>query len=344
MCVHKPNSSREFAFFDYVRVAVVSARINAPSLAPYVLYMHSEGEAFGNDTLTSWLHQMGVHVINWRLSFLQSMPWRKQRMERSTGICKMDIPLAAKMSSADIASRGLDQQRILMTDADIIFAGEFTYSQRARKLHTFAAGTEVFSDSLNSGVVYFNLTTMLAERQRMLEYAVARRFRFLVADQSWLQEWFDRRLLGSFGVRGPRAKRSGWLKLNEALFNARPFIHPWRGHPMRHVPLPWVEPRIWHWHGYKPRDVACWLESIEHGTWPLRAWREAPGCAQGKGSCKYQPIKDSGCRFLGRIRQTRCYLRTYTYLLAQHQQLLHLAGSRHATRTHDTLAHGGYSV
>ena len=50
---------------------------------------------------------------------------------------------------------------------------------RARSLPTFAAGIEFFSQSLNSGVVYFNVTTMLAERPRMLSYAVTRNFNFL---------------------------------------------------------------------------------------------------------------------------------------------------------------------
>ena len=95
MCLHKPNSSREIAFFDYVRVAITSARLNAPSLAPYVLYMHGPGEAFAgedeDDGITGWLRSMGVRVLNSRLSFLQRMPRRRWRMERATGICKMDI-------------------------------------------------------------------------------------------------------------------------------------------------------------------------------------------------------------------------------------------------------------
>ena len=36
---------------------------------------------------------------------------------------------------------------------------------RASRLSTFAAGIEFFSKSLNSGVVYFNVSTMLASRE-----------------------------------------------------------------------------------------------------------------------------------------------------------------------------------
>ena len=65
------------------------------------------------------------------------------------------------------------------------------------------------------------------------------------------------------------------------------------------------------------------------GSWPLRAWRR-PECPKGRASrkslCTYMPIKGSGCRHLGRIEPTPCYLRSYTYLLRQHEALLRLAG------------------
>jgi hypothetical protein len=238
MCLHKPTTASEIAFMDYVRVAITSARLNAPSLAPYVLYMHSEGEAFDpvDDNTTGWLKAMGVHVYNWRLSFLDQMPPRKRWMERSTGICKMDIPLAAHRLQTELAARGLDVERVVMTDVDVLFAGDFTFARwpQARSLPTFAAGIEFFSKSLNSGVVYFNVTTFMQERAGMLTYAVARGFNFLVADQSWLQEWFD-------PVARKRKhlmhRKLGWLRLDETVFNARPFVHPWPGHPRRARPL-----------------------------------------------------------------------------------------------------------
>ena len=77
------------------------------------------------------------------------------------------------------------------------------------------------------------------------------------------------------------------------------------------------------------------MRSIAEGTWPLRAWRDTPGCARGDsarlkgakegGGCLFQPIRDSGCRHLGRIRLSKCYLRTYTYLFEQHRKLLRIA-------------------
>ena len=333
MCLHKPNSTKELAFLDYVRVALISARLNAQSLAPYVLYMHSENDAVGgDDVIEASLVEMGVRVLNTRLSFLHRIPIRRRRMERTTGICKMDIPLAAHAHAAELAARGLDPERVLITDADVLFADDFTFPNflRNRALRTFAAGIEWFSESLNSGVVYVNVSTLVAERPRMLDYAAAKGFNFLVADQSWLQEWFDPAL-----GNGRRARTLGWARLDESLFNARAFAHPWRGHPRRPRLLSWHQPRIWHWHGYKPSDVSCWLRTMAEGAWPLRAWRDTPGCPHGAGArrigareggaCLYRPIKGSGCRHLGRIRHTRCYLRTYTYLLTQHWRMLRLS-------------------
>ena len=84
--------------------------------------------------------------------------------------------------------------------------------------------------------------------------------------------------------------------------------------------------------GYKPEDVQCWIDAMRAGTWPKRSWREQGGDAcyvttkAGnrilRGACKMKPIIDSPCRYLGRIEPGHCFLRTYTYLLAQHRALL----------------------
>jgi hypothetical protein len=169
---------------------------------------------------------------------------------------------------------------------------------------------QVFSSSLNSGVIYGNVSTMVREWPAMLQHAISRRFKFQVADQSWMQQWFGRR----------------WRVLDDELFNARPFAHPIR--PAGPAATQVKQPRIWHWHGYKGGDVQCWLASMHNGTWPERAWRQPSHCDRpGRGACSYKPIRGSGCRYLGRITPSPCYLRTYTYLLTQHHALLSYNGS-----------------
>lgn len=121
-------------------------------------------------------------------------------------------------------------------------------------------------------------------------------------DQTWLD--------GYFRTRG------GWVRLDESVWNARPFVHPRRLGVRKGKPMP----RIWHWHGYKPADVACWHRAMRDGRWP---W-EKPTC-KGRGRCIYRPIKASGCRYVGSIKAGGCYLRTYAYLLTQHENLVRMA-------------------
>ena len=314
MCVNKPQGgvslirARHSKFIQLVQVAVESARLHAPSLAPYVLYVHGPDQPLDGETddLSRWLSNRGVRVHNTRLSFADDIPKIRWRMRTLTGICKMDIPRVANTLRSELTQRGLDPNRILWTDADILFAGDFHYPPSS-PLPTFAAGTEVFSPSLNSGVIYGNVSTMVSQWPAMLQYAIKRRFKFTVADQSWMQQWF----------------RKDWIALDDGLYNARPFAHPRRWRGMDGVAV--KEPHIWHWHGYKGGDVQCWLDSMANGTWPLRAWRKPEGCQKKRGACSYKPIRGSGCRYLGRITPNNCYLRTYTYLLRQHQSLVALA-------------------
>lgn len=164
--------------------------------------------------------------------------------------------------------------------------------------------SQVFSSSLNSGVIYGNVSTMVSEWPGMLKLAVRRRWKFQVADQSWMQQYFGRR----------------WQALDDGLYNARPFAHPLR--PAGGGEGSLREPRIWHWHGYKGGDVECWLRAMRNGSWPERAWRQPTNCDGRRGACSYKPIRGSGCRYMGRITPSPCYLRTYTYLLTQHRSLL----------------------
>jgi hypothetical protein len=321
-CVNKPPASvshlraRNSKFIDIVQVAIMSAKLHAPSLSPYVLYMHGPEQEYDEvgDELLEWMRAQGVRVVNSRLTFAEHIPRIRWRMRTLTGVCKLDIPRAAHALAPELAARQLDTERVLWTDADILFAGDWDMP-RLHALPTFAAGTEFFSSSLNSGVIYGNVSTMVREWPRMLQFAIRKRFKFQVADQSWMQQFFGKR----------------WTVLDDALYNARPFAHPQRsrvvgveGGLAGFAPL--KSPRIWHWHGYKASDVHCWLSAMANGTWPERAWRPLD-CE--RGSCTYKPIRGSGCRYLGRISPSPCYLRTYTYLLRQADRLLELARRSH---------------
>lgn len=321
---------------DSLRAAVVSARLNAPSLAPYIVYLHLPEQPLEDDAFTRWARAAGARVVMHRLSFYEQLPAARRR-QPNIGINahvnygtfgRMDVPHLVRTSLRnELHAQGIDTERVLYTDADVMFAAEFDYASRVPGglPVAFAAGTEVFNDKrigagkrervFNAGVMYLNVSVWEREWPRMLEYARERQFRFKTADQQWIQEWFLPRRRSAKN----RAEVAGWDVLEDQLYNARPWWHP-----KLKVYTPDVEPRLWHWHGYKPADVECWLNAIRSGAWPERAWRDTePNCNRGR--CRFTPIVGSGCRVMSVLKPRPCYLRTYTHLLAQHQKLLYVA-------------------
>lgn len=273
-----------------------------------------------------WLRAAGVPLLEHRLSFYDQLP-RKSRTGRTGSnpnlnvgaFGRMDIGLIVKSMQADLLARGLDTERVLYTDTDVLFAGDVDYAQLSRgALPTFSAGTEIFSPNLNSGVMLINATAWAEHHPAIVAYGVKKKFKFLSYDQTWVQEYFLKR---------PRdTSQPAWESIDDAMYNARGFMHPMRP---RRGQLPLL-PRIWHWHGFKPGDVDCWHRAIRTGRWPVRAWRDTSKPCNGKmrPRCNYMPILNSGCRYFGRltavIAMTPCYMRTYTHLLEQHRLMLQL--------------------
>ena len=76
LAVDLPNArprARPFAgtYLDFVKATTLSAKLNAPSLVPYFLYVYLPDQEFGEeDDLTRWLKRMGTRVVPWRLSIL----------------------------------------------------------------------------------------------------------------------------------------------------------------------------------------------------------------------------------------------------------------------------------
>ena len=355
MCLTEPTDATSSTHLDFVRAAVVSARFNAPSLAPHVVWLtaprtspaaaanSSSGESSVGGRFLTWLHRARVRVVPHNLSFYGTIPENKQRKPGSGGTghlnlgayCRLDVPSIVARLRPELAARGLRRELVLYTDTDVLFAADFRLARRAAAaaLPTFYAGTEVFSSAMNSGVMYLNTTTLGRELPAMLRYAVARRFRFLALDQTWLAEWYASEQTLRSKRKGKRSASPGWRSLDDAKYNARAFFHPAPPDGRRSkarrgtgAGAAWavVQPRIWHWHGYKPQDVACWLEAMRRGSWPARGWCDTK-VPCNKGRCRWKPVRDSGCRYFGRIDMRPCYLRTYTYLLTQHHRAVAIA-------------------
>jgi hypothetical protein len=339
MCITPATDALSMKHLEYAKAAIVSARLNAPTLAPYILYIaHEDAEVSSraadalveaNSRFKRFVRLAGVPLLPHRLSFNDQLPM-KSRRRRTTknpnlnvgAFGRLDMGIIVEAMREELVSRGLDPTRVLYTDTDVLFSRDVDYpTLAAAALPTFAAGTEVFSPALNTGVMLINATAWVAHYDAMMAFGQQRRFRFLSYDQTWVHEYFLQ------AARNTGSSQPAWGSLEDASYNARAFMHPIK--PQRgRAP---VLPRIWHWHGFKPRDVECWHRAIHTGSWPLRAWRNTvPGCTgKTRPRCTFMPVHNSGCRYFGRLTavlaMTPCYLRTYTHLLEQHRRMVRIA-------------------
>lgn len=82
--------------------------------------------------------------------------------------------------------------------------------------------------------------------------------------------------------------------------------------------VPNEQPFVWHWHGFKPYDVQCWLRYLDSGAWDLEELTIRDGL---------QETKKGGCRGLlnPRMQMHECSLAAYLDLLAANERLLAIA-------------------
>jgi hypothetical protein len=178
-CVTKPSEEDATSRSNIVslQAAIVSARINAPSLAPHVLYMHKPLQPLRHDRYSTWLRAAGARVILHRLSFHASIP-ESRRIHPNVGINghvnlgtygRMDVPQIVVALRDEFLSRRLDVERVLYTDVDVLFAADLATGWWLHQLPNFAAGTEVFSPSINAGVLLLNISSFVLEWPGMLK-------------------------------------------------------------------------------------------------------------------------------------------------------------------------------
>ena len=290
---------------NYMKAAINSQRLYANSISPFVVSLNK----IKNEEFTNWLDRHNIPLYYHKLSFYDKLP-KRMRLKRSSNLNvgafgRIDIGLVVDKLRIDLIKRGLDPERILYTDTDVLFARDIDYNYlKSLHLSTFAAGTELFSPSLNTGVMFINTTTFLYHHKSLVSFGIQKNFRFVSYDQTWIQQYFS---------------KYKWIRLKDEEYNARAFLHPIKNQ---------VAPRIWHFHGYKPQDVECWYDKIKNGKWPLRAWKDTiKECTKfSKPKCKFLPILNSGCRHFGVIsniiRKNPCYLRTYLFLWEQYLKML----------------------
>ena len=173
-----PNDTVGRRFIQAAKVSVLSARRNAPSLSPYLLYYGDR------DEITDWMEAQGVKVLFSQLSFFKDLP-RKQQTERAANqnnyatYGKLDVPLYwSRMITANSSVRALhmhayDRRRsrssaladgVLYTDLDVIFMGDVTRAMLPPVRYLAGIYEKVFN-MYNTGVLWMNVSTMVQQAQ-----------------------------------------------------------------------------------------------------------------------------------------------------------------------------------
>ena len=116
---------------------------------------------------------------------------------------------------------------------------------------------------LNSGVMYMNVPRMLADRGNLLDWGNEKKWQFMMYDQGMLETFYRQKVRAEELRRAKAPFRDvsegnwhAWESFDDLKYNARGFMR-----------VPPEQPYLWHWHGFKPYDVACWLSVLERDRW-----------------------------------------------------------------------------
>ena len=299
-----------------------------------------------DDDLCTFLRASGTYVLKWRLSFWGDIPDKIKKSKQGHinvgAFGRLDVPLiASTILRKDFETRGLDTNYVLYTDTDVMFArdwpahDELTQCRRCARgwpnphccahglkdhePNVFLAGTEVFAIwGLNSGIMFMNVAQMLSDRRALLDWGNEKLWNFMMYDQGMLESFYRQKTRIDELVAQNRTPADkffkgwhAWDSFDDNKYNARGFMK-----------LPGVQPFVWHWHGFKPYDVQCWLGLLETSRWNLTT--DIKTGLQNSGKM--------GCRGLlnGRMGMHECSLATYLDLYAAHERLLVIADALQA--------------
>ena len=102
------------------------------------------------------------------------------------------------------------------------------------------------------------------------------------------------------------------LRFDDGHYNARAFAA--------------VMPRalVWHWHGWKPYDIECWVDLMTRGEWPSGERLQEVAKA---GDWGLKVAAEQGCRgkLAPRLLPHKCFLKSYALLLSHHRRLIRMA-------------------
>lgn len=188
---------------DFAKVAVFSARINAPSLRPHLIYNGAR------NSFTEDMERLGVRVIHHKLSFehlLDTVPGRDPgwRHIARGAMLRMDLPEIVETD-----------ETILYTDTDVLFLadpGRYSFP-----CEVFSAGPEFdinnFSD-INTGAMIINPSNARASFRGLNEWTQQHLHIVPDFDQGAIKMYYQ----GNWGRLDPRMNwKPYWGRNPEAL-------------------------------------------------------------------------------------------------------------------------------
>ena len=297
-------------YVQYLKVAILSAQRNAPSLIPVIVFT---GGRTGNSELTVWIEEHGGYVLNHKLSFykelkvLSSDP--KWSFSQNLWGSWLRVDIAAIMSQIDklmasLAKGGLrvpqySKDNILWTDPDVIFEGKIDSCTLPQPLILSIGPEAGMGLAMNYGVIYFNVSGFVALSEDMLTWAKQKDFHF-DHDQDLMSQYIGNRV------------------------NTLPDAYNWKlywGNTTSARRPPYSggdEIKILHFHGPKLKLAICFYKKLRAFKFPNKVNLEEQWNIICMCGLKSPP--ETGEGNFGHLA-TKPYVQTLAYILFQAYQL-----------------------
>lgn len=309
MLLHRPATGIGDPAIDLARAAIMSAKINAPSIEPIVIYIQQEPGLELPDAFTEWLEAIGVAWLPHRPTFLDEMKLFRETPARTPPSAAdfrhatvqwswMDAPGIFKHICGESGGKvDIDPGRFFVTTGGVLFADDIKDPAPARAIGgiLMAVGSQATGAASTGGILdlqlmLMNATALLPLHSRTLAFARAWNFS---NPRLMMSEYFIK-------------SRGGDLQhLDDSVHGSRAFANP--------TTMPPARAKIWSWQGYSPQDIECWeAQSFKPGITLLRGKDAAPCKRPTEGGNADVPLHG-------------CSLRTYAFLLSQHRRLVELS-------------------
>ena len=240
------RAAADSEYFEYARVAVLSARRDAPSLVPYLIFTGAPNE------FTAWFEEYGGGTVLFHdLSIMDQFFSNPELVEQSGTFLRLDIPILWSSLPLD-ESESFEENFALWTDVDVMFLRDVDSCLLPRP-GIFALGGEFKRNTkANAGIMYMNVPRFGNRLGDLIAFGQQRGWDSPAYDQGLLLAFFRQDEITQLGDR-----------------------YNWKGY--------WGKPEedvaIIHWHGPKPRRyLPCLVEQAS-------LWRNLTADEIGQEKC-----------------------------------------------------------